>query len=184
MNATAASRGPRLALLLSGSCALFWLALEDQALWPPLALGAALASLLTLQFLLGRLRGRQPGPVQIVSLGFGGGLVAGTGACLCAVGLMMFKNASHAHSIPDFPGDRLLATLQLAPQMALSFALTGLGISLVCLLLRERAPSPPNPLSLRERGRERARTISNIVSSPSTGLPPLAGRGAAFAYMG
>ncbi len=62
MNNTAATRGPRLALLLSGSCTLFWLALEDQALWPPLALGAALASLLTLHFLLGRLRGHKPGP--------------------------------------------------------------------------------------------------------------------------
>ena len=136
------TRGPRLALLLTGSCTLIWLALEDQALWPPLVLGAACASLLTLQFLLGHLRGRQPGPGRIISLGFGGGLLAGTGACLCAVGLMLFKNVRHAHSIPDFPVDRLLATLQLAPQMALSFALTGLGISLVCLRLRERAPSP------------------------------------------
>ena len=140
MNATAASRGPRLALLLSGSLTLFWLALEDQALWPPLALGAASASLLTLQFLLGRLRGRQPGPVQIIILALGGGLLSGTGACLCAVGLMIFKNARHAHSIPDFPVERLLATLQLAPQMAFSHALTGLGLGLVCLLLRARAP--------------------------------------------
>ena len=160
-----ATRGPRLALLLTGSCTLIWLALEDQALWPPLVLGAACASLLTLQFLLGRLRGRQPGPGRMISLGFGGGLLAGTGACLCAVGLMLFKNARHAHSIPDFPVDRLLATLQLVPQMALSFALTGLGIGLVCLLLRVRAhlstadPHPPTPsfpsstgALLRERG--------------------------------
>ena len=142
MNATAATRGPRLALLLTGSCTLLWLALEDPALWPPLVPGAALASLLTLQFLLGRLRGRQPGPGWIIGLATGGGLLAGTGACLCAVGLMLFKNARHAHSIPDFPAARLLATLQLAPQMALSFALTGLGLGLVCLLLRVRAPSP------------------------------------------
>ena len=142
MNATAATRGPRLALLLSGSCTLFWLALEDQALWPPLALGAAIASLVTLHFLLGRLRGRQPGPGRIIGLATGGGLLAGTGACLCAVVLMLFKNARHAHSIPDFPVGRLLATLELAPQMALSFALTGLGIGLVCLLLRVRVPSP------------------------------------------
>ena len=140
MNAPSpATRGPRLALLLSGSLTLIWLTLEDQALWPPLALGAALASLLTLQFLLGRLRGRQPGPGRIIGLALGGGLLAGTGACLCAVGLMLFKNARHAHSIPDFPAARLLATLQLAPQMALSLALTGLGLGLICLLLRERA---------------------------------------------
>ena len=162
-----ATRGPRLALLLTGSCTLIWLALEDQALWPPLVLGAACASLLTLQFLLGRLRGRQPGPGRMISLGFGGGLLAGTGACLCAVGLMLFKNARHAHSIPDFPAARLLATLQLVPQMALSLALTGLGIGLVYRLLRVRAhlstadPHPPTPsfpsstgALLRERGRE------------------------------
>ena len=147
-----ATRGPRLALLLTGSCTLIWLALEDQALWPPLVLGAACASLLTLQFLLGRLRGRQPGPGRMIGLGFGGGLLAGTGACLCAVGLMLFKNARHAHSIPDFPVDRLLATLQLAPQMALSFALTGLGPGLVYRLLRVKAhlstagPHPPTPI--------------------------------------
>ncbi len=136
-----APRGPRLALLLTGICALYWLALEDPAQWPPLTLGAAFASLLALQLVSGRLRAARPGPGRVMVSAAAGGLLAGAGACLLAVGLMLFKNARHAHSIPDFAAAQVLATLQLAPQMGLGGALTGSALALVSILWR-RAPSP------------------------------------------
>lgn len=136
-----APRGPRLALLLTGIGALYWLALEDPAQWPPLTLGAAFASLLALQLVSGSLRVARPGPGRVMVSAVAGGLLAGTGACLLAAGLMLFKNARHAHSVPDFGAAQVLAILQLAPSMGLSGALTGLALALVSLLWR-REPSP------------------------------------------
>ncbi len=130
---------PRLALLVNGVGALFWLALEDPSLWPPLSIGAAFSGLLTLQFIATRLRGRIPGPRLALLLYAGAGLLAGAGACLLAVGLMVFKNVRHAHSVPDFPAEHLLLTLQLAPQMALFGALAGLALGICSLWLQDRS---------------------------------------------
>lgn len=132
----AAARGPRLALLLVGIGALHWLTLEDPALWPPLTLGAAIAGLLTLQLVHGRLRGSRPGPLRLLGHGLAGGLLAGTGAGLCALGLMLFKNAWHAHSVPDFPAAQLLAIAGRMPELALGGALTGLALGLATARLR------------------------------------------------
>lgn len=128
----------RLALLLNGMGALFWLALEDPSPWPPLSLGAAFSGLLTLQFIATRLRAGKPGWRLALLLYPGAGLLAGAGACLLAVGLMVFKNVRHAHSVPDFPAERLLLILQLAPQMALFGALAGLALGICSLLLQDR----------------------------------------------
>ena len=130
------ARGPRLTLLLSGGAALYWLALEDAALWPPLSLGAAFAGLLTLQLALRCLRGPRPGPVRVLGLALAGGLLAGTCAGLFAIGLMLFKNAWHNHSLPDFPAAQLLTILQRTPQMAFGGALSGLGLGMAAVALR------------------------------------------------
>ena len=132
------ARVPRLALLINGIGALIWLSLEDPSLWPPLSLGAAFSGLLTLQFIARRLRGRRADTGPSLLLFTGAGLLAGALACLLAAGLMIFKNARHAHSVPDFPADQLLLTLQLAPQMALFGALAGLALGTCSLLLRDR----------------------------------------------
>ncbi|MCY3719587.1 MAG: hypothetical protein OXG07_08530 [Anaerolineaceae bacterium] len=126
--------GPRLALLLTGAAALVWLPLEDPSLWPPLSLGTAFASMLTLQVLAGRLYRRDIGAGRRLLLTAAGGTLAGAGAAPIAVGLMQLKNVQHAHSIPDFPFAVLFSTLQLAPQMALGGALAGtvLGLSGLC----------------------------------------------------
>ncbi len=138
--ASSATRAPRLALLVTGAGALFWLQLEDAALWPPLSLGAAFAGLLTLLVVSEKLRGRRPGAGRMLVIATAGGLLAGALACPWATGLMLMKNALHAHSIPDFPAARLLEVLQLTPQMAGAGALSGLGPGLAVRLLR-RAPA-------------------------------------------
>ena len=129
--------GPRFALLLTGAATLAWLSLEDPSLWPPLSLGTALASLLTLQVLVGRLYRRDIGVGRRIVLATAGGSLAGACAAPIAVGLMQFKNVQHAHSIPDFPVVILISTLQLAPQMALGGALAGMALGLSGLLLHE-----------------------------------------------
>lgn len=123
--------GPRLALLLTGAAALVWLSLEDPSTGPPLGLGTAFASMLTLRVLVGRLYGRDIGAGRRMLLAAAGGTLAGACAAPIAVGLMQLKNVQHAHSIPDFPFAVLFSTLQLAPQMALGGALAGtvLGLS-------------------------------------------------------
>lgn len=133
----AANRHRRLALLLVGAVALLWLAIEDPSPWPPLTLGAAFAGLLALHFVHRQVHGRPTSAGRFLLLCSGSGLVAGAYACLLAVGLMLFKNARHAHSIPDFPAGQVLATLQLAPQMALCGMLTGL-LPACASLLRQR----------------------------------------------
>lgn len=130
--------GPRLALLLTGGAALLWLPLEDPSLWPPLSLGTAFASLLTLRLLAARLYRQETGAGRRLLLTTAGGALSGAGAAPIAVGLMQLKNVQHAHSIPDFPFAILLSTLQLAPQMALGGALAGAALGLSSLLLQER----------------------------------------------
>ncbi len=134
--------GPRLALLLTGTAALVWLPLEDPSLWPPLSLGTAFASLLTLHVFVGRLYRRDFGAGRRLLLTTAGGTLAGACAAPIAVGLMQLKNVQHAHSIPDFPFHVLLATLQLAPQMALGGALAGMALGLSGLLFLERGGPP------------------------------------------
>ncbi len=129
--------GPRFALLFAGAATLVWLSLEDPSLWPPLSLGTALASLLTLRVLVGHLNRRNTGAARCILLTTAGGFLAGAGAAPIAVGLMQFKNVQHAHSIPDFPAAVLIATLQLAPQMALGGALAGMALGLSALLLQD-----------------------------------------------
>ena len=129
--------GPRLALLLTGAAALVWLPLEDPSLWPPLSLGAAFASMLTLQVFVGRLYRRDLAAGRRLLLTAAGGTLAGACAAPIAVGLMLLKNAQHAHSIPDFPFALLLSTLQLAPQMALGGALAGTILGLSGLFFQE-----------------------------------------------
>ncbi|MCY4024402.1 MAG: hypothetical protein OXF32_13250 [Anaerolineaceae bacterium] len=127
----ARNSGPRLALLLTGAAALVWLPLEDPSLWPPLSLGTAFASMLTLQIFVGHLYRRDVSAGRRMLLTAAGGTLAGACAAPIAVGLMLLKNVQHAHSIPDFPFAVLFSTLQLAPQMALGGALAGtvLGLS-------------------------------------------------------
>ena len=134
----AASRHRRLALLFVGAVTLAWLALEDPSPWPPLTLGAAFAGLLALHFVHRRVNGRAATAGRFLLLCSGSGLVAGAYACLLAVGLMLFKNARHAHSIPDHPAAQVLAILQLAPQMALCGLLAGALPACAILLLRPK----------------------------------------------
>ena len=139
----ARASGPRLALLLTGAAALVWLPLEDPSLWPPLSLGTAFASMLTLQVFVARLYRQDIGAGRRLLLTAAGGTLAGACAAPIAVSLMLLKNVQHAHSIPDFPFAVLFSTLQLAPQMALGGALAGTVLGLSGLFIQESGNAAP-----------------------------------------
>lgn len=128
-------RRARWAGLLYGLALLLWLSLEDNHVWPVAALGAGLAALLVVLNLLHRLGGRDiparfalPGAVAL-------GALAGSGAAVAAAGLMLFKNALHAHVFLDYPPGLILELLARAPVWALAGGLVGLGILLLWIVL-------------------------------------------------
>ncbi|MBI5671658.1 MAG: hypothetical protein HZC41_27000 [Chloroflexi bacterium] len=124
-------RRARWAGLLYGLALLLWLSLEDNHVWPVAALGAGLAALLVLLNLLRRLGGRAiPTPYAVAGVVTLGALV-GLGAAVATAGLMLFKNALHAHVFLDYPPGLLLAVLSRAPVWTLAGGLVGLGLLLL-----------------------------------------------------
>ncbi len=122
-------RRDRLAGLGIGAALLLWLSVEDNHVWPAALLGAALAVLLVTLNLLQHLGGRDLPARWVVPGGGLLGMLAGLAASVVTAGLMLFKNALHAHLFPDYPPGLLLAILERAPVWALAGGLTGLGLA-------------------------------------------------------
>ena len=128
-------RRARLIAIGYGILIFLWLSPEDQAVWPTVLLGAGLAGLVILLWLLGRYGGRHlparyvPAVTTVVGAGIG------LGTSLATVALMFFKDARHAHPFPDHPPGLLLAILERGPVWALAGGLTGLALGLIWLAI-------------------------------------------------
>jgi hypothetical protein len=127
------TRGWRTRLIATfyGLLIFIWMTPEDNAVWPVVVLGAGVSVLVVVLALLGSLGGRDI-PHRYLLPGAGAlGVLAGLGATLATAGLMLFKNALHAHVFLDFPPLMMLAVLQRAPVWALVGGLCGLGLGLL-----------------------------------------------------
>lgn len=131
-------RRARLAGLGTGAALLLWLSVEDNHVWPAALLGAALAVLLVTLTLLHHLGGRDLPARRVVPGAALLGVAAGLAASIVAAGLMLFKNAMHAHLFPDYPPGLLLAILERAPVWAVAGGLAGLGLAFGWLWWQQR----------------------------------------------
>lgn len=121
-------------IIAFGIVLLLWFGLEDQVTWRVTVLGAILASLMTIVWLLNHYGGQQiTAQTLTIGLVLMGGII-GAGSSLATVGLMFFKNSWHAHPYPDFPPRLMLAILSRAPFWAMAGGLIGLAVAFLLRL--------------------------------------------------
>lgn len=137
-----ADRRTRLLTMAYGLILFLWLTPEDNRVWPVALLGAGLAGVLLVRWVLNTLGGKAVAARWIVPGALLLGILAGAGACVATVGLMFFKNALHAHVFVDFPAPLMLAMLERAPVWAAAGGLVGLGAALAWLALRQEGHEP------------------------------------------
>lgn len=121
----------RWAYIGCGLAVFAWLAPEDNAVLPPVLLGALTATLATLAWALRRWGGQVLSARFLLMLMTGLGLLAGLGTSVITAALMLLKNAQHGHIFPDYPLGLVGAILARAPLWALGGALAGLGSALI-----------------------------------------------------
>lgn len=133
---------PRLrwASIACGLAVFAWLGPEDQAVWPVASLGALSAALLVWGWARRRWGGLPMSPGALAAALTALGALAGLGANLTAVSLMIFKDFRHAHPFPDYPPALLAAVLARAPAWGLAGALLGLGLA--CALVARHQARP------------------------------------------
>ncbi len=133
---TLSRRAIRLASLAYGGIVFLWLRIEDDAIWPAAAFGAAAAVIAALAW-ASRTFGGQHLPGHYVAAGLALlGALSGLATAAIAALLMLLKNGLHAHLFPDFPFGVIVAVLQLSPVWALAGGLAGFGLALAWLALR------------------------------------------------
>ncbi len=129
------SRRLRWLALLDGLVMLLWLSREDNDVTTVAALGWGLAILLLTYMVTGQSGGKLVSARLMVVGGVLLGAVAGLGSAVTTTGLMLFKNALHAHVFLDYPPHVMAGILARAPVWTLAGALAGLGLALVWLAL-------------------------------------------------
>lgn len=122
--------------LLDGLVMLMWLSREDNDVATVAVLGGALAILLLAFAVTGQLGCKLISARLVVLGGALLGTVAGLGSAVTTTGLMLFKNALHAHVFLDYPLHVMAGILARAPVWTLAGALAGLGLGLAWLALR------------------------------------------------
>jgi hypothetical protein len=130
------SRRLRWLALLDGLVMLMWLSRENNNVVTATVLGWALAILLLVFMVTGQLGGRLISVRRVVLGGVVLGAVAGLGSAITTTGLMLFKNALHAHVFLDYPVHVMVGILARTPIWTLAGALVGLGLVLAWLALR------------------------------------------------
>lgn len=129
------SRRLRWLALLDGLITLLWLSREDNDVAAVATLGWAMTILLLAFAVTGQLGRRQISARYVLVGGVLLGALAGLGSVLMTTGLMLFKNALHAHLFLDYPPHIMSGILERAPVWTLAGALAGLGLALAWLAL-------------------------------------------------
>lgn len=124
------SRRLRWLTLGYGILVFLWLSPEDNHVAPIAVLGGGLSALLVILMVTGRLGGKEIPARYIPLVGLALGAITGLGAALTTAGLMLFKNALHAHIFLDYPPGLMLDILARAPVWTLAGGLAGLGLGL------------------------------------------------------
>src|SRR5690606_5341653 len=110
---------------------------EDRPLYPAL-LGAWLAVSLVWRWMTGRYAGLNLKGSRLIAAAALFGVACGALSSICAVLLMLFKDARHAHLYPDYPPALLGAMLARLPAWSLAGMLAAIGTVLLLSAFRRR----------------------------------------------
>lgn len=108
-----------------------WSGPEDNRVWPVALLAALGAVIFTAAWLTSRLGDAAFPARHLLAILTLAGAVAGAGTGPLAAGLMFFKNARHAHLLPDYPAGLMGAMIARLPAWSLAGALLGLALALI-----------------------------------------------------
>lgn len=126
----------RWAVILWALAAFIWLGPEDESSVPVVLLSLTGALIPVMGWISrnsgGWINADQRAVLFLLALA---GTATGAGTSLLTAVLMVFKNARHAHLVPDFPASMIGDVLALAPVWALSGALAGLGSGIIWMML-------------------------------------------------
>lgn len=117
---------------------------EDRLIYPAL-LGTWLAVSLLWNWVSNRYAGRTLHGTRLLVAAAWFGAVTGAVSSLCAVLLMLFKDARHAHLYPDYPPALLGAMLARLPAWSLAGALAAVGVAMLLSALRRRHSDAASP---------------------------------------
>lgn len=117
---------------------------EDRPVFPAL-LGAWLAVSLLWRWLVSRYAGHTLQGIRLIFSAALFGAVSGALSSVCAVLLMLFKDARHAHLFPDYPPAILGAMLARLPAWSLGGMLAAIGSALLLSALHRRRADAVSP---------------------------------------
>ena len=117
---------------------------EDRPIFPAL-LGAWLAASLVWRWVVDRYAGHTLYQMRLIAAAALLGAVSGALSSICAVLLMLFKDARHAHLYPDYPPALLGAMLARLPAWSLAGALAALGVVFLLSAVRQRRTDAASP---------------------------------------
>lgn len=130
---------------------LVWSTPEEDRLIFPALLGVWLAVSIVWRTLTNRFAGQTLRGVRLIAAAALSGAASGALSSICAVLLMIFKDARHAHLYPEYPPVLLGAMLARLPAWTLAGLLLALGLILCLSTLRQRHPdavSPDSPVMI------------------------------------
>lgn len=134
-------------VIACGLVTLFWLSLEDHAVWPVVVLGLTITSVAYSIRVLQTIGGRSlPIGQWVLGMGLSGGII-GVGTSLVTTLLMFFKTAWHSHLFPDYPPGLMLAILERAPVWALAGVIIGAGLAMLALAIQPQSNHDTQPTS-------------------------------------
>lgn len=119
---------------------------EDRLIFPAL-LGGWMAFSLLWRWVSNRYAGTTLQSTRLLIAAGMFGAATGALSSLCAVLLMLFKDARHAHLYPDYPPSILAAMLARLPAWSLAGALAAAGLAMLLSALRQRHADTASPES-------------------------------------
>jgi hypothetical protein len=132
--------------MIACAVAIFiWSTPEEDRLAFPALLGAWLAVSLLWRWLISRYSGRTLQGIHLIFSAALFGAASGAFASICAVLLMLFKDARHAHLFPDYPPPVLGAVLARLPAWSLAGMLAAVGAALLLSALYRRRIDAASP---------------------------------------
>lgn len=117
---------------------------EDRLIFPAL-LGTWLAVTLLWRGVVNRFSGRTLHGHRLLIAAALFGAASGALSSICAVLLMLFKDARHAHLYPDYPPALLGAMLARLPAWSLAGALAVVGIAIILAAVGRRRADASSP---------------------------------------